>query len=152
MGQTRPAKWGTKSSRSLPGGTGLGSGPTARITRLAIDPPDAEPLPEALDAIRAADLILIGPGSLYTSILPNLMIHGMTEAIRASHALRVYTCNVMTQPGETDGYSAEDHLAAIFDHVGPIVDAMIVNERRPSARTLEAYAVQHFDQAVGDAA
>lgn len=115
----------------------------ARITRLAIDPPDAEPLPLALEAVAAADLILIGPGSLYTSILPNLMIRGLADAIHASKALRVYTCNVMTQPGETDGYSAEDHLAAIVEHAGPIVDAMIVNESRPSERTLEAYAAQH---------
>jgi uncharacterized cofD-like protein len=115
----------------------------ARITRLAIDPPDAEPLPLALEAVAAADLILVGPGSLYTSILPNLMIRGLADAIRASKALRVYTCNVMTQPGETDGYSAEDHLAAIVEHAGPIVDAMIVNESRPSERTLEAYAAQH---------
>ncbi|MGK2856521.1 MAG: gluconeogenesis factor YvcK family protein [Thermoanaerobaculia bacterium] len=115
----------------------------ARIVRLVVDPPDAEPIPSALEAIRAADLVLIGPGSLYTSILPNLMIRGLTEAIRSSRALRVYTCNVMTQPGETDGYSAEEHLQAIHQHAGPIVDAMIVNERRPSERTLEAYAAQH---------
>jgi uncharacterized cofD-like protein len=115
----------------------------ARITRLAIDPPDAEPIPEAIAAIDAADLILIGPGSLYTSILPNLMIRGLADAIARSRALRVYTCNVMTQPGETDGYSAEDHLSAILEHAGPIVDAIIVNDSRPSARTLEAYAAQH---------
>jgi uncharacterized cofD-like protein len=115
----------------------------ARITRLSVDPPDAEPVPHALDAIRAADLILIGPGSLYTSILPNLMIRGLADAIRASRALRVYTCNVMTQPGETDGFSAEEHLVAIFEHAGQVVDAMIVNASRPSARTLEAYASQH---------
>lgn len=115
----------------------------ARITRLAIDPPDAAPIPEAIEALRAADLILIGPGSLYTSILPNLVIRGLADAIRDSHALRVYTCNVMTQPGETDGYDAEDHLRALLEHAGPVVDAMIVNDRRPSERTLEAYASQH---------
>ncbi|MFA6957617.1 MAG: uridine diphosphate-N-acetylglucosamine-binding protein YvcK [Thermoanaerobaculia bacterium] len=115
----------------------------ARIVRLAIDPPDVAPIPEAIEAIRAADLILIGPGSLYTSILPNLVIGGLADAIRDSRALRVYTCNVMTQPGETDGYSAEEHLGALLDHAGPVVDAMIVNDRRPSERTLEAYASQH---------
>jgi uncharacterized cofD-like protein len=115
----------------------------ARITRLAIDPPDAAPIPEAIEALRAADLILIGPGSLYTSILPNLMIRGLADAIRDSRALRVYTCNVMTQPGETDGYDAEDHLCALLEHAGAVVDAMIVNDRRPSERTLEAYASQH---------
>ncbi|MBI2213909.1 MAG: uridine diphosphate-N-acetylglucosamine-binding protein YvcK [Acidobacteria bacterium] len=115
----------------------------ARIVHLAIDPPDAEPIPEALAAIDAAELILIGPGSLYTSILPNLVICGLADAIARSRARRVYICNVMTQPGETDGYSAEEHLATILDHAGPIVDVMIVNDRRPSDRTLEAYASQH---------
>ncbi len=115
----------------------------ARITRLAIDPPDAQPIPGALEAVRKADLILIGPGSLYTSVLPNLVIQGLGDAIRSSRALRVYTCNVMTQPGETDGYSAEEHLGAIVEHAGPIIDAMIVNASRPSERTLEAYAAQH---------
>lgn len=115
----------------------------ARIVRLSIDPPDARPIPLALESIAAADLILIGPGSLYTSILPNLVIRGLTDAIARSSAPRVYICNVMTQPGETDGYSAEEHLAAILDHAGPVVDSMVVNDRRPSDRTLEAYAAQH---------
>ncbi len=114
-----------------------------RIVRLAIDPVDAAPMPRAVEAIRAADMILIGPGSLYTSILPNVVISGLSRAIRDSGAFRVYACNVMTQPGETDGYAAEDHLTAILDHAGPIVDAMIVNNRRPSARTIGVYAGQH---------
>src|SRR5438045_9721036 len=96
--------------------------PHARIVHLSIDPPDAEPPPRALEALRAADLILIGPGSLYTSVLPNLLIKPITETIRDSKALRVYVCNVMTQPGETDGYTAEDHLSAIIEHAGLIVD------------------------------
>ena len=115
----------------------------ARIVSLSIDPPDAEPMDQAVAAINAADLILIGPGSLYTSVLPNLVISGLADAIRAARALRVYTCNVMTQPGETDGYSAEDHLAAIVDHAGLIIDVMIVNGRRPTEQTLLAYAAQH---------
>jgi len=114
-----------------------------RITRLAIEPPDAKPIPEAVNAILEADLILVGPGSLYTSILPNLAIEGLADAVRISHALKVYICNVMTQPGETDAYTAEDHLAAIVDHAGPLIDIMIVNGRTPSTKTLAAYAEQH---------
>jgi uncharacterized cofD-like protein len=112
----------------------------ARIAQLSIDPPDAEPVQGALDAIAAADLILIGPGSLYTSILPNLLIKRLAEALRMAKALRVYVCNVMTQPGETDGYSAEDHLAAIIEHAGLVVDVMIINGRRPSEPILAHYA------------
>lgn len=114
-----------------------------RIERLTIDPPDAVPIPDAVAAIREADLVLIGPGSLYTSILPNLAIRGLADAVRTSDALKVYVCNVMTQPGETDGYAAHDHLAAILDHAGPLVDIMIVNGKTPTPRTLDAYARQH---------
>jgi uncharacterized cofD-like protein len=114
--------------------------PHARIVHLAIDPPDAEPVQSALDAIAAADLILIGPGSLYTSVLPNLLIKRLAEALRGPRGLRVYVCNVMTQPGETDGYSAEQHLAAIIEHAGLVVDVMIMNGRRPSEQILANYA------------
>jgi uncharacterized cofD-like protein len=114
----------------------------ARIVHLGIDPPDAEPLARALDAIRTADLILIGPGSLYTSILPNLVIRKMAEALRSAPSLRVYICNVMTQPGETEGYSAQDHLSAIIEHAGLVVDAMILNGRRPSQSILQSYEAE----------
>ena len=117
----------------------------ARIVNLAIDPPDAEPLEAALEALRGADLILIGPGSLYTSVLPNLVLKPLAETLRHARALRVYVCNVMTQPGETDGYSAEDHLSAIVEHAGLVVDVMVINGRRPSEAILEAYAKQHQD-------
>jgi uncharacterized cofD-like protein len=114
-----------------------------RILHLRIDPPDAEPVERALEAIKSANLILMGPGSLYTSILPNLVIKQLAEAIRASKALRVYICNVMTQPGETDGYSAQDHLSAIVENAGLIVDVMVINGRRPSESILAAYAAQN---------
>jgi uncharacterized cofD-like protein len=112
----------------------------ARIVHLAIDPADAQPVGGAIDAIASADMILIGPGSLYTSVLPNLLIKDLAEALRASKALRVYVCNVMTQPGETDNYSAEQHLAAIVEHAGLVVDVMIMNGRRPSEQILANYA------------
>src|SRR3989442_4452073 len=113
--------------------------PHARILHLSIDPGDPQPPDRALEALRDADLILIGPGSLYTSVLPNLLIKPITETIRESKALRVYVCNVMTQPGETDGYTAEDHLSAIIEHAGLIVDLMVLNGRKPSDAILQTY-------------
>jgi uncharacterized cofD-like protein len=114
----------------------------ARITHLSIDPADAQPTGRSLEALHEADLVLIGPGSLYTSILPNLLIKPMAEALRQSRALRVYICNVMTQPGESDGYTAEEHLQAIIEHAGLVVDVMILNGGRPTEAVLSAYASQ----------
>jgi len=111
----------------------------ARIKRVAIEPSDAQPTEGALKALADADLILIGPGSLYTSVLPNLLIKPVADALRASRALRVYICNVMTQPGETDGFAAQDHLRAIIEHAGLIVDVMVINGRRPSESILHSY-------------
>lgn len=114
-----------------------------RIKRVFIDPPDVEPLPEALDAIREADAIVIGPGSLYTSILPNLVVPRIAEAIRTSTALKIFICNVMTQPGETDGYSVHDHMEAIQSHIGTqLFDHVIVNNGVIPEQVLEKYAEQ----------
>jgi len=115
----------------------------ARIVHLAIDPPDAQPPERALDAVRAADLILIGPGSLYTSVLPNLLIKPLADALRQAKALRVYVCNVMTQPGETESYTAEEHLSALIEHAGLVADVMVLNGRRPSELILAAYAAEN---------
>ena len=115
----------------------------ARITHLAIEPADAEPTELALAAVAAADLIIIGPGSLYTSVLPNLVIRKLAGALRSAKALRVYICNVMTQPNETDDYTAQDHLAAIIDHAGLLVDVMVMNGRRPSDTIVESYAAMN---------
>jgi uncharacterized cofD-like protein len=99
-----------------------------RIDRVFLDPPDAEINPEAESAILAAELIIVGPGSLYTSILPNLLIEGMVEALRASPAVKVYVCNIAGQPGETLGYSVSEHLKTIEEHVGNhLFDYVIVN-------------------------
>jgi uncharacterized cofD-like protein len=87
-----------------------------KIRRLRLQPRRVRPLPEVLEAITQADLILIGPGSLYTSILPNLLVSGVAEAIESSSATRVYISNLMTQPGETDGYSLGDHVRTIYQH------------------------------------
>lgn len=112
-----------------------------RIKKVFLEPADAIPLPEASKAIAEADIILIGPGSLYTSILPNLLVKGLFEEIKASSAPKVYVCNVMTQPGETDGFSASDHVRAMFEHVGePFLDTVIVNNAVMPPAVLEKYA------------
>jgi uncharacterized cofD-like protein len=87
-----------------------------RIRRLRLRPRRVRPLPEVLQAIQQANLILVGPGSLYTSILPNLLVSGVAEAIEKSSATRVYIANLMTQPGETVGFSLADHVRAIYKH------------------------------------
>ena len=88
----------------------------SRIKRLWLSRADCRPLPETLEAIKEADIITIGPGSLYTSLIPNLLVHGIVEAINNSAALKVYICNIMTQPGETEGFSIEDHLRVLFEY------------------------------------
>lgn len=99
-----------------------------RVRRVWLEPNSPPGFPDAIRAILAADLILVGPGSLYTSILPNLLVPDLADAIRASRALKVYISNVATQPGETDGYTAEDHVRAIEQHVGPgLFDVVLVN-------------------------
>ncbi|SDH72138.1 conserved hypothetical protein, cofD-related [Aneurinibacillus thermoaerophilus] len=111
-----------------------------RIKRVFIDE-GAKPLPEAIQALKEADAIIIGPGSLYTSVLPNLLVPGIVEAIRESRAIKAYICNVMTQPGETDGYTAEDHIQAIHDHVGnSLFQYIIVNNGKVSDEVLAMYA------------
>ena len=80
------------------------------IVRLTIEPEDVQPLEEALEAIASAEAIILGPGSLFTSIIPNLLVDGIVEAILKSKAMKFYVCNVMTQAGETDNFTAEDHL------------------------------------------
>lgn len=99
------------------------------IKRVFIEPADVEPLEEAVEAIREADAILIGPGSLYTSIIPNLLVPKLAQAIVESEAVKMFVCNVMTQPGETDNYSVSDHLQAVHAHVGHhLFDYVIVND------------------------
>jgi uncharacterized cofD-like protein len=113
------------------------------IRRLFIEPADVEPLTEAVEALREADAILIGPGSLYTSILPNLIVPKLAEAIVESEAVKIFVCNVMTQPGETDGYSVSDHLTAIQDHIGHhLFDYVIVNDGEIPPQVHSMYAEQ----------
>lgn len=112
-----------------------------RVRRIEISPSDARPLPEALDAIRGADIITLGPGSLYTSLIVNLLPAGVVEAIRASRALRVYVQNIMTQPAETSGMRMSDHVMALTEHCGAgLFPTVLVNTRAPSERLLRKYA------------
>lgn len=100
----------------------------APISQVFLKPDGAQVNPEAAQAILNAELVVIGPGSLYTSILPNLLVEGMVEAIKASPALKVYICNLASQHGETDGYDVDDYLRVITDHIGPnIFDFVLVN-------------------------
>lgn len=93
----------------------------------------------AIDALVNADAIIIGPGSLYTSIMPNLVIKGIVETIQRSPALKIYACNVMTQPGETDGYSVTDHVDAILDHAKIPIDYVLVNNQPAPKEIMQEY-------------
>jgi len=114
-----------------------------RIARVRLVPRRVQPVPEVLQALRQADLILIGPGSLYTSILPNLLVEQVTETIAHSRATRVYIANLMTQPGETQHYSVADHIRAIYNHTRHrIFDYAVINRRPVSPRLLRRYKAQ----------
>jgi uncharacterized cofD-like protein len=111
------------------------------ILELMIDPPDAGPLPETLEAIAAADLITLGPGSLYTSLITNLLVRDIPEAIAASTATRVYICNLMTQANESLGLTAAQHIEKILDHAGEqIFDYALINTAPISPAILAQYA------------
>jgi uncharacterized cofD-like protein len=111
-----------------------------KIKRVSLVPGNACPVKGAIEAIQSADVIVIGPGSVYTSIIPNLLVHGVSEALRQSKAKKVYVCNVMTQRGETMGYSALDHVKAIEHHARQrVFDYVLVNTGRPSQDLLEKY-------------
>ncbi len=112
----------------IEGESRLSSGP-GKIRRVQLEPNDPPAYPPAIQAILNADMIVIGPGSLYTSILPNLLVPDITKAIRASRAFKVYVCNVATQPGETDKYNCPEHWLAVEAHIGrEIVDIIIAND------------------------
>lgn len=117
------------------------------IRRLRLEPEQCLPLPEALAAVRVADIITVGPGSLYTSILPNLLVARVAESIGASGAVKIFICNLMTQPGETDGYTARRHIEVVKAYAPEIeFDFVVVNDRRVSAGQAEAYAAEGAQQ------
>jgi len=111
------------------------------IVEIGCTPANPPALPKALQAIHEADYIIIGPGSLYTSVIPNLLVPEIREAIAQRQVPRIYVCNIMTQPGETQGYSVADHIQAI-DAVcqEPLFNAVLVQKQSPSARSLIRYA------------
>jgi uncharacterized cofD-like protein len=122
VGETRIAKSGKK------------------IRRLSLRPRHVSPLPEVLEAIRQANLILIGPGSLYTSILPNLLVSGVAEAIEKSAATRVFIANLMTQPGETTGFSLAEHVRAVYGHTRrKLIDWVVASNQRISPEVERRY-------------
>ncbi len=98
----------------------------------------------ATDALLNADVIIIGPGSLYTSIMPNLVIKGIVEAIQQSPAMKIYVCNVMTQPGETDGYAVTDHVNAVLDHAKIALDYVLVNNQPAPTEIIQEYVRQEL--------
>jgi len=115
----------------------------SRIVELMLDPPDAAPLKETLDAIERANLITVGPGSLYTSLITNLLVDGIPEALAAARGVRVYICNLMTQANESLGLTASEHIERIYEHTrAPIFDCALVNTAPFSAETLARYAAQ----------
>jgi uncharacterized cofD-like protein len=115
-----------------------------QVRRVQLDPADAHPLPDALEAILAADLITIGPGSLFTSLIPNMLVNQVIGAVRASRATKIYIQNIMTQPGETDHYSAADHVEALAKHCdGILFPNILLNNGMPSPEILKKYSAEH---------
>ena len=111
-----------------------------RIRSVRLLPERPAALPAAVEAIEEAELILLGPGSLYTSVIPNLLVDGIAEAVCRSKAIKLYICNIMTQDGETEGMTASDHVAALLDHSGPgLVDLCLCNSAPVRPGLLERY-------------
>ena len=115
-----------------------------RITKVELDR-KTKALPEVLEALRESDMIILGPGSLYTSVITNLLVKGVIEAIQSSEAVLVYVCNIMTQPGETTGYKLSDHVREIEKYLGKEVDFIVANSQKPSSDILERYKKEGAD-------
>lgn len=117
-----------------------------RILELTMDPPNAEPLPETLEAIANADLVTLGPGSLYTSLITNLLVRSIPEALAATRATRVFVCNLMTQANESIGLTASQHIAKINQHARgvtqPLFDYALINTAPISPELLKKYALE----------
>jgi len=114
-----------------------------RIVELTLDPPDPAPLPETMDAIKRADLITVGPGSLYTSLITNVLVDGIPAALAHARGLRVFICNLMTQANESLGLTASEHIERIYDHTrAPIFDCALINTAPFSPETLARYEAE----------
>lgn len=126
------------------GESNIGHGFSSRISKVEILPPDAEPVRNVLDAIADADMIILGPGSLYTSVIPNLLVREISPAIAASSAKKVYVANIMTQPDETLNHTLSDHVEAIERHAGfHLIDTIVANTRQIPHSLLEKYALEN---------
>lgn len=118
-----------------------------RIRRLYLEPEDCQPMPEALDAIREADIITIGPGSLFTSLLPPLLVNGVGDAIARADAVKVFICNLMTQPGETDGLNSRRHVEIVSEYLPQVkFDLIIVNNQPITAAQAAKYRAEGAEQ------
>jgi uncharacterized cofD-like protein len=114
-----------------------------RIRGVRLLPEHPQALPEAIQAIQQADLILLGPGSLYTSVIPNLLVDGISQAVCAARGLKIYICNIMTQDGETEGMTAGDHVKALLQHSGAgLVDICLCNSAPVRPGLVERYRVE----------
>lgn len=117
----------------------LGESPKP-IRRVFLDPPECRPLPDVLEAIDTADLVVLGPGSLFSSVIPNLLVQGMADALRSSGALKVFVANLMTEPRETESFTLSDQVAALVEHAGPgVIDGVLVHSRPLPERALARY-------------
>ena len=122
-----------------------------KIRELVLVPADVEPLPQTQEAIASADLITIGPGSLFTSLIPNLLVRGIPEAILASPAIKVFVCNLMTQANESLSLTAADHIRALNDHAGVrLFDYALINRKAASTELKAKYALEGASQIVVD--
>lgn len=122
-----------------------------RVRRVWLEPNDAPAYPPVIKAILNADMIVIGPGSLFTSLLPNLLVHDLLGAIRASRAVKVYVCNIVTQAGETDSFSCYDHVRVLEEHVGDsIFDVLLCNENLTASRNEGDHWVEIDNKTLSD--
>ena len=132
-----------ESGRLVKGETRI-SRANARIAGVKLSPRRCAPVPEALAALAEADLITLGPGSLYTSVIPNVLVDGIPKALAESEAPKAWISNLMWQPGETEGYSASDHIRAIHEHAGlPLIDTVVLNRHRFPANMKKRYLEQN---------
>ena len=135
-----------KNGSTVRGETNIGK-VGSKISRLYLEPEDCAPMTEALNAIDRADIITVGPGSLFTSLLPPLLVGDVPEAIERSRARKVFVCNLMTQPGETDGLTARRHLEIVREYAPNLnFDFLIVNSQRITARQSELYEIEGAEQ------
>ena len=136
--------------KTLKGESRIG-GTRVPIRRVRLSPRSVKPLPEVLEAIASADVIVLGPGSLYTSLIPNLLVSGVAEAIEKSPAKRVYIANIMTQPGETRGYTLAEHVKAIHRHAGrKLLDWVVVNNKPVPADVVQRYRSEGAQPVIAD--